>query len=242
MSDARRWRCLEAPSRRTTSTPRFRVRGLIYATAPTEGGSLHVFVDEEDRDRMVKLYPAHLRDPRLGQEGRRASGQPGIREARTTCAGCCAPPGSESWASADAALDDPPALSRSPRACRALARGAARESGAARRDARLQAPSAARALPRACLASLGDQCLSRGGPCRGGGPRLRFQPTEDRAGAAGRADCGDERPARLRVATPDEKTCRAKSPASQALAGARRADIHPLFRRVRGPVADWERT
>jgi hypothetical protein len=23
--------------------------------------------------------------------------------------------------------------------------------------------------------------------------------------------------------------------------GARRADVHPLFRRVRGPVADWER-
>ena len=35
----------------------FRVRGRIYATAPAEGGSLHVFVDEEDRDRMVKLYP-----------------------------------------------------------------------------------------------------------------------------------------------------------------------------------------
>lgn len=45
----------ESPHHRYTS---FRVRGRIYATAPVEGGSLHVFVDEEDRDRMVKLHPA----------------------------------------------------------------------------------------------------------------------------------------------------------------------------------------
>ena len=45
----------ESPHHRYTS---FRVHGRIYATAPTEGGALHVFVDEEDRDRMVKLYPA----------------------------------------------------------------------------------------------------------------------------------------------------------------------------------------
>jgi hypothetical protein len=45
----------ESPHHRYTS---FRVRGRIYATAPVEGGSLHVFVDEEDRDRMVKLDPA----------------------------------------------------------------------------------------------------------------------------------------------------------------------------------------
>jgi len=44
----------ESPHHRYTS---FRVRGRIYATAPTEGGSLHVFVDEQDRDRMVVLYP-----------------------------------------------------------------------------------------------------------------------------------------------------------------------------------------
>jgi hypothetical protein len=44
----------ESPHHRYTS---FRVRGRIYATAPVEGGSLHVFVDEEDRDRMVRLYP-----------------------------------------------------------------------------------------------------------------------------------------------------------------------------------------
>lgn len=44
----------ESPHHRYTS---FRVRGRIYATAPTEGGSLHVFLDEEDRDRMVKMYP-----------------------------------------------------------------------------------------------------------------------------------------------------------------------------------------
>jgi hypothetical protein len=45
----------ESPHHRYTS---FRVRGRIYATAPVEGGSLHVFVDEPDRDRMTKLQPA----------------------------------------------------------------------------------------------------------------------------------------------------------------------------------------
>ena len=45
----------ESPHHRYTS---FRVRGRIYATAPKEGGLLHVFVDEEDRDRMMKLDPA----------------------------------------------------------------------------------------------------------------------------------------------------------------------------------------
>lgn len=44
----------ESPHHRYTS---FRVRGRIYATAPMEGGSLHVFVDEEDRDRMLRLDP-----------------------------------------------------------------------------------------------------------------------------------------------------------------------------------------
>jgi hypothetical protein len=44
----------ESPHHRYTS---FRVRGRIYATAPVEGGSLHVFVDEEDRDRMVNIDP-----------------------------------------------------------------------------------------------------------------------------------------------------------------------------------------
>lgn len=45
----------ESPHHRYTS---FRVRGRIYATAPLEGGTLHLFVDEEDRDRMVRLHPA----------------------------------------------------------------------------------------------------------------------------------------------------------------------------------------
>lgn len=45
----------ESPHHRYTS---FRVRGRIYATAPTEGGSLHVFVDEEERDRILRLHPA----------------------------------------------------------------------------------------------------------------------------------------------------------------------------------------
>ena len=44
----------ESPHHHYTS---FRVRGRIYATARVEGGTLHVFVDEEDRDRMVRLYP-----------------------------------------------------------------------------------------------------------------------------------------------------------------------------------------
>lgn len=44
----------ESPHHRYTS---FRVRGRIYATAPVAGGSLHVFLDEEDRDRMVRLHP-----------------------------------------------------------------------------------------------------------------------------------------------------------------------------------------
>jgi hypothetical protein len=44
----------ESPHHRYTS---FRVRGRIYATAPMDGGLLHVFLDEEDRDRMVRLQP-----------------------------------------------------------------------------------------------------------------------------------------------------------------------------------------
>ncbi len=45
----------ESPHHRYTS---FRLRGRIYATAPKEGGFLHVFVDEADRDRMLRLDPA----------------------------------------------------------------------------------------------------------------------------------------------------------------------------------------
>ena len=45
----------ESPHHRYTS---FRVRGRIYATAPMGGGFLHVFVDEGDRDRMLRLHPA----------------------------------------------------------------------------------------------------------------------------------------------------------------------------------------
>lgn len=44
----------ESPHFRYTS---FRVRGRIYATAPQDGGRLHVFVDAEDRDRMVAMHP-----------------------------------------------------------------------------------------------------------------------------------------------------------------------------------------
>jgi hypothetical protein len=45
----------ESPHHRYTS---FRVRGRIYATAPKEGGFLHVFVDEEDRERMIRIDAA----------------------------------------------------------------------------------------------------------------------------------------------------------------------------------------
>ena len=44
----------ESPHHRYTS---FRVRGRIYATAPLEGSLLHIFLDEEDRDRMARLHP-----------------------------------------------------------------------------------------------------------------------------------------------------------------------------------------
>ena len=44
----------ELPHRKYTS---FRVRGRIYATAPPEGGFLHVFVDEETRAAAIGLAP-----------------------------------------------------------------------------------------------------------------------------------------------------------------------------------------
>jgi hypothetical protein len=44
----------ESPHHHYTS---FRVRGRIYATAPKEGGSRNVFVDEQDRDRMMRIQP-----------------------------------------------------------------------------------------------------------------------------------------------------------------------------------------
>ncbi len=44
----------ESPHHRYTS---FRVRGRIFATAPQEGGLLHVFVDEVECDRMTVLDP-----------------------------------------------------------------------------------------------------------------------------------------------------------------------------------------
>ncbi len=44
----------ESPHHRYTS---FRLRGRIYATAPKAGGFLHVFVDAQDRERMVRIDP-----------------------------------------------------------------------------------------------------------------------------------------------------------------------------------------
>jgi len=44
----------ELPHRKYSS---FRVRGRIYATAPPEGGFLHVFVDEPTRAAAIGLAP-----------------------------------------------------------------------------------------------------------------------------------------------------------------------------------------
>jgi hypothetical protein len=55
----------ESPHFRYTS---FRVRGRIYATAPQEGGTLHVFVDEPDRDRMVAMHPGTYETLRWGRK------------------------------------------------------------------------------------------------------------------------------------------------------------------------------
>ena len=38
----------------------FRVRGKIFATVPPEGGVLHVFVDEEERETALAMEPAFL--------------------------------------------------------------------------------------------------------------------------------------------------------------------------------------
>lgn len=44
----------EAPHFDYTS---FRVRGRIFATAPPDGLHLHVFVDDDERERALELYP-----------------------------------------------------------------------------------------------------------------------------------------------------------------------------------------
>lgn len=44
---------VEAPHHQYTS---FRVRGKIFATMPSEGQVLHLFVDDEQRDRALTLY------------------------------------------------------------------------------------------------------------------------------------------------------------------------------------------
>ena len=35
----------------------FRVRGKIFVTIPPDGEFIHVFVDEDDRERALKMYP-----------------------------------------------------------------------------------------------------------------------------------------------------------------------------------------
>jgi hypothetical protein len=60
----------------TTESPHFnytsfRVRGRIFATAPKEGGRLHVFVDDAERDRWVAMRPETFE--RLGW-GRKMAG------------------------------------------------------------------------------------------------------------------------------------------------------------------------
>ena len=44
----------EAPHFDYTS---FRIRGKIFATAPPDGLHLHVFVDDEERERALELHP-----------------------------------------------------------------------------------------------------------------------------------------------------------------------------------------
>ena len=44
----------EAPHFDFTS---FRIRGKIFATAPPDGLHLHVFVDDEERERALELHP-----------------------------------------------------------------------------------------------------------------------------------------------------------------------------------------
>lgn len=45
----------EAPHHAMTS---FRVRGRIFATAPADGAHLHVFVDDDERERAIASEPA----------------------------------------------------------------------------------------------------------------------------------------------------------------------------------------
>jgi hypothetical protein len=59
LADARRLalalpEAAEAPHFEYTS---FRVRGKIFATAPPDGAHLHVFVDDDERERAVELHP-----------------------------------------------------------------------------------------------------------------------------------------------------------------------------------------
>jgi len=44
----------EAPHFDYTS---FRVRGKIFATSPPDGQFLHVFVDDDERERVLELHP-----------------------------------------------------------------------------------------------------------------------------------------------------------------------------------------
>lgn len=49
---------VESPHFERTS---FRVRGRIFATMPPDGGTLNIFVDEPDRERMLALAPSAFR-------------------------------------------------------------------------------------------------------------------------------------------------------------------------------------
>ena len=55
----------EAPHFNYTS---FRVRGKIFATAPPEGTHLHVFVDDEERERALELHPEFVEKLWWGQK------------------------------------------------------------------------------------------------------------------------------------------------------------------------------
>ncbi|MEO7244703.1 MAG: MmcQ/YjbR family DNA-binding protein [Rubrivivax sp.] len=46
----------------------FRVRGKIFATAAQDGQHLHLFVDEQQRERALAMYPAFTEPLRWGDK------------------------------------------------------------------------------------------------------------------------------------------------------------------------------
>jgi hypothetical protein len=57
----------------------FRVRGKIFATAPTDGEHLHVFVDEHETLASVAEDPRRIRGVVVGQAPYRCASKPAVR-------------------------------------------------------------------------------------------------------------------------------------------------------------------